>query len=420
MSRPHAAIELRSWALLAVPNGLIAGAVVGVIVTALYGGTAPPWALAVAVGLVTGAGPLANVSSLVWSEWSRGRDRVAALLTLKGLFAVSLIAVAAAPISTVGLGLLVGAVVTARTIWCGIITIRAVIWRANFARHARTAFVARTQVVVALISATAGAAAGFVLDREPAAFRWIYAGAAILALAGLASFSRMRIRGQRRFCETERRTASHPALRLGTIWQILREDRDYREYLVWLFVLGSGTLMATAPLILVLAQQLGVPEFTQVLITASLPLLMIPLTTPFWARLLARRHAITYRAINGYLFVIAAATALAGATTASLPLLWLAAGLQGAAAAGGMLVWALAHNDFAPAGRSTEYLGLHVTLAGIRGLLAPLVGAGLYSWLESRQPGLGSWALAAPLVLVAAGAIGFTRLRLRAAERLKV
>ena len=87
-----------------------------------------------------------------------------------------------------------------------------------------------------------------------------------------------------------------------------------------------------------------------------------------------------------------------------------AAALQGSAFAGGMLVWALAHNDFAPPGRTAEYLGIHVTLAGIRGLAAPLAGATLYSGIEALAPGHGAWALAAPLALVSLGALGFGRL----------
>jgi hypothetical protein len=409
MSRPHAAIELRAWTLLAIPNGLVGGAVTGVVVTALYADAAPPWVLAFAVGLVTGAGPLANVSSLVWSRWSRGRDTVTALVTLMSLFAATLLAVAAAPAGAGGLALLVMAVVGARVVWCGVQTLRAVIWRANFSRLARTAFAARAQVVVALISAVAAAAAGVALDREPGLFRAIYAAAAAVTVIAVAVFRRMRIRRQWQL--TPAATASPGAGPRIAAWAVLCEDRAYRAYLGWLFVLGSGTLMGTAPLILVLAQQLAVPKLTQVGLTASLPLLMIPLTTPFWARLLGRRHAITYRAVNSAVFVAAAATALAGAVGGSLTVLWAAAALQGGASAGGMLVWALAHNDFAPAGRSADYLGLHVTLAGIRGLAAPLIGAGLYSWLESRAPGLGRWSLAAPLLLVSIGALGFARLR---------
>jgi len=184
--------------------------------------------------------------------------------------------------------------------------------------------------------------------------------------------------------------------------------------LLWLFTLGSGTLMGTAPLILVMAHDLAVSPTTQVVISAALPTLMIPLTTPLWARLLARRHAIAYRVTNSYVFVAAATASLAGAVHAYTPLLWLGAMLQGTALTGGMLIWTLAHNDFAPRGRETDYLSLHVTLAGVRGLLAPLGGAAAYSWLNAAYPGHGAWSLAVPLLLVGIGALGFTALSVRA------
>jgi len=409
LARPHAAVELRAWSILAIPNGLISGAVTGVLVSALFAPTVPAWALALAVGAVTGAGPLANVSSLAWSQWSRGRDKIRALMLLLGLLAAALATIAVLPLSGPGLGLFVAAVIAARILWCGVVTLRAIVWRANLDRYARTAFVARAQIIVAIVMAGVGAGVGWLLDLAPGTFRWLYVVAALGTLAGLALFRHVRMRRQRQHLRSEQRGGV--AWDLRAIGRILVADASYRRYLSCLFVLGSGTLMSTAPMILILAEQLHASRLAQVTMTASIPMLMIPLTTPLWARLLARRHAIDYRLWNSVVFVAAAIAALAGATGAYLPLLWLAAVLQGIAAAGGMLGWSLAHNDFAPPERGADYLGLHVSLAGIRGLLAPLFGVLLYGGLESVRPGLGSWSLLAPLVLVAAGAAGFARLK---------
>lgn len=410
MSRPHAAIELKAWAFFAVPNGVLAGAVAGVLVAAVFAGTASDWTLALCVGLVTGAGPLANVSSLAWAHWARGRDKVAALLRLMICFALAVGAVALVPVSAVGLVLLAATVLSARILWCGIMTIRASIWRANFPRFARTAFVARAQIVAAVIGAGVAAGAGYLLDLEPGRFRWIYVAAGLLAMAGAAAFVRVRVRRHGQLLKSERAARSGAPFGIGALFSPLTRDPHYRRFLGWLFVLGSGTLMSTAPLILVLSQQLAVSRLTQVLITASVPTVMIPLTTPLWARLLARKHAIAYRALNSYVFVAAAVAALAGATSGYLPLLWLTAVLHGGAYAGGLLGWNLAHNDFAPPAHSADYLGVHVTLAGVRGLIAPLLGVSAYSFLEAYAPGAGRWPLIAPLVLVSAGAVGFTHL----------
>ena len=160
-------------------------------------------------------------------------------------------------------------------------------------------------------------------------------------------------------------------------------------------------------MILIFTDHLGMPNFTQVMITASVPTLLIPLTTPIWARVLAERHAIAFRALNSRFFIAVSASALAGVTLEWEPLLWLSAVFQGIGFGGGLLIWSLAHNDFAPPERNVEYMGVHVTLTGIRGLIAPLVGVGVYGLLEARRPGLGVWSMALPLALTTAGAIGF-------------
>ena len=74
-----------------------------------------------------------------------------------------------------------------------------------------------------------------------------------------------------------------------------------------------------------------------------------------------------------------------------------------------MLGWNLGHNDFAPEERVADYLGLHVSLTGLRGLAAPLIGVWFYGLLETLDPGLGRFALLLPLTLTTAGSIAFWR-----------
>jgi len=54
---------------------------------------------------------------------------------------------------------------------------------------------------------------------------------------------------------------------------------------------------------------------------------------------------------------------------------------------------------------------VHVTLTGVRGLIAPSVGMLCYQSLEAWHAGLGIVALLLPLAMVIAGAIGFVRMR---------
>jgi len=103
-----------------------------------------------------------------------------------------------------------------------------------------------------------------------------------------------------------------------------------------------------------------------------------------------------------------------GVWSAWQPLLWLGAVLLGAALAGANLGWNLGHNDFASVGRAQHYMGVHVTLTGLRGGVAPPVGVLAYMGLEASHPGAGEFALLLPLAMTLAGALGFNRMRRRA------
>ena len=407
MSRPHAQLELKAWTLQAVPTGVLAGGVAGVLVNTVFASEVDGWVLALAVALATGAGPFGYVTSIAWSHWSQGRDKVRALTRLKALFTASLLITVLVPINGMGLVLLITSLLGAGILWCGIITIRSIVWRSNYSRVARTAFAARAQVLVSIVMSLVGAGAGIALDRNVYSFRWIFLVSAGCALAALFSYRRVRVRRQQRMLSSERGRTDGSHLGLAQLWHVLRTDSLYRRYLTWMFVTGSGNLMAIAPLILIFTDHLNMPKFTQIMLTTSVPTLLIPLTTPIWARVLAKRHAIAFRAFNSRFFIAVSATALAGVTLEWEPLLWLSAIFQGIGFGGGLLIWSLAHNDFAPRERNLEYMGVHVTLTGIRGLIAPLVGVGLYGLLEAKQPGLGVWSMALPLLLTTAGAIGF-------------
>jgi len=172
-------------------------------------------------------------------------------------------------------------------------------------------------------------------------------------------------------------------------------------------VLGTGNLMFMAPLILVMNRELGMTSFSQIVVTAALPTLIVPLSARYWSRVLARDHVIGFRQRNSRWYVFAIVIAMAGVFVELEWVLWLAAVVLGIAIGGGMLGWNLGHNDFAPEERVGDYLGLHVSLTGLRGLIAPLIGVWVYGLLELLGPGLGRWSLLLPLTLTTIGSIAF-------------
>ncbi len=411
--------EIWANATMAVALGALEGGVVGVLVKTQFDGVAPTAWVNLAVALVAGAPAFANMVSLSISGLAEGRDKTAWVSALMLLTAVALIVMAMMPYSVWGLLGLTLAMIAARLAWAGVITLRAAIWRANLPRHVRAQITGRITVIYSMIIALTAAALGSVMSIWPESWRIMFPIAGVLGLLAAFRYQRMRIR---RGARLRRHELAQRQTRLGgqfrAAFGILKTDTWYRRYMLTMFAFGSGNLMVIALLVIILNDQFGFAKLSQMLITTSLPLIGVAVFTPIWARRLDAAHILDYRARQAWSFVLAIGL-FATATIFSLAwLFWVGAVALGAAFAGGKLGWNLGHNDFASDEQSTLYMGIHVTLTGIRGLIAPLSGVMVYQWLETIGDGFGRWVLLFPFSLTLGAAITFVflaRLRRRLA-----
>jgi hypothetical protein len=189
--------------------------------------------------------------------------------------------------------------------------------------------------------------------------------------------------------------------------ELLGRDPGFRRYQTALSIFGAGLLAFTPLLVVCLSDALQVPALWQVLVTTTLPILVVPFAVHPWARYLDAHRVLAFRAVHGRVQVVGV-TLLIGAVLLHVEwLLWPGAIVMGIALAAGGLAWTLGHNDFAPHGEETRYMAVHVTLTGIRGLVAPPLAIALYHGLEAVGRGLGPYALLAPYALVLAGARQF-------------
>jgi len=196
------------------------------------------------------------------------------------------------------------------------------------------------------------------------------------------------------------------------VWrQILLDDTRFRRYMTCMFVFGSANLMVGAPLIIMLKDQFHLSQSKSVAIMTTIPLLLMPLSIPVWSRLLDRVNILQFRAYHSWAFVTSIAIVFTAAITMQPWLLFIAAVAKGIAFGGGVLAWNLGHHDFASIEKSSQYMGVHVTLTGIRGLLAPIIGVSLYQTLEWIRPGYGAIVFGLCLVGCMIGAIWFVRMR---------
>ena len=417
-ARPSALVEgifrreILPWGLLGLSLGLVEGATAAVLVKQHFAGAAPRTAVNLAVALVSGAPAFSNVLSFVWANLAHGRARVRLMVLLQALFALLVGCVSFASHAAGGLLLTVVSVIAARVVWAGILTVRAAVWSANYPRKVLARITGRIVIVNSIAVAASAAGVGWALEAHALDARWLYGAGALAGLAGAWLYRAMRVRREFALLAAESASAAHSEpFSLRMLTQILKDDPAYREYMVWMGIFGGGTLMLTAQLVLVFSEQMHLTSALQIALLAVVPLLTQPLFLPWWARLFDGAHVVRFRARQGWAIVLASAAMCLGVFLQALPLLWLGAVLLGAAQAGANLGWNLGHNDFASVGKAQHYMGVHVTLTGVRGGLTPPAGVLAYMALEAWQHGAGRYSLLLPLVMTAAGAMGFSHMQ---------
>jgi len=403
--------ERLPWALIGVPLGLVEGATVAVFVKKGYAPILPSATVNLAVALVTGAPSMANIVSFAWANLAHGRPRVSLLVALLAAFAICVGLIAFAPSAGGGLLLTIAAVILARMLWAGVLTVRASLWTANYPRHVMARMTGRIVVYNEVGMAAIALTAGWLLDRHAAWARWLYLLAAVAGLGASWLFRAVRVRREYRLLAAEADEGGATPFSLRMLREILAADPAFRRYMFWMSMYGTGNLMVNAQMVVLFTDRLALSSTTQVLLLTALPLLLMPVCLPAWARLFDRGHVIDYRARQCW-SLVAAVSIMCVAVVLRWPgLLWPGSVLLGISYAGANLGWNLGHNDFATLGRAQHYMGVHVTLTGVRGLIAAPLGMLCYEWLEHFENGLGIAALLIPLTMITAGAIGFVRMR---------
>ncbi len=363
------------------------------------------------VALMESAPHAAAVSSVLWTSLMHGRDRVRFVVVMQ-LGLILCVAIAAlVPASSIGLAMLVALVVASRCFFVGMLTGRTEVWRSNYQRGARARATGNFTIVSTLVLAVTTLVLGLLLDYADRhggavlAYRVFYLCAAVIASVGVLSYARIRWRRGRSLILAERAGAKRDRPGLRSMWLVWRDDANYRSYMNAQMVMGSANLAALVATVLAVTGRFDLHYTVALAITAIIPKLMVIVAIPFWSRLLQRKHIVDFRAIHAWSFVIGNGLVGVGVLTLNVPLLLIARGIVGAGMGGGSLAWNLGHHDFAPRGQTNSYMSLHVLLTGLRGAIAPLLGAYLYEEI------MGGWLFILCAAFGAVGAMMFMRLR---------
>ena len=404
--------ELVSWAFLPLMLGAIEGGTIGIVVKKAFTGQpgVDPYWLDLATAWALAAPNIANLSSFIWAALAKGRPKVKFIAWLQTAACVLVAAIAFFPRNGWGLIAVCITLGLARTARTGVIPVRAAVWRNNYPTASRAAIAGKLATVQSLFLAAAGFTVGKAMDWSPDNYHLLFPALALFGFVGNLIYRTVRLRRARQLQRAEhdgrkKDTGFNP---MGMV-DLLRADPLYARFMWWMSVFGFGNLMLAAPMTFVSTDELKLDYTAGIMINAIVPLLIMPLAIPLWARLMSRTHIIQFRSIHGWSFVLASVAVTLASYLHSIQLLYLGSALLGVGYAGGTLAWNLGHQDFASAERDAEYMAVHVTLNGIRGIFAPLAAWGLHQWLAP----LGY----APLVLVVCtvintiGVLGFMSMR---------
>lgn len=259
-------------------------------------------------------------------------------------------------------------------------------------------------VSVATIASSIAAAAGIGrwLDADPQAFRIYMPLAALVQGAGILLL--MRLVGRCPPAPAEPRAAG-PLWRavvgpLAHLRRVLAADRVFFHYEVAFMTYGVGWMICNALLPLLVERNLALDyaEFSQTTLVATNLAMLVLLVPMGW--LLDRLGAARTCALAFALLCIYPL----GLLFAAQPLhVAAASAMYGVAMAGVHMGWMLGPVTLAPsAERVPEYVAIHTTLVGLRGIVAQGLGMALYKL---------SGSFAAPL-LIAAGAFVWAALRM--------
>lgn len=433
--RAHYVPEFRhlvGWGIFA---GIVEGNTANIVAIKTFGATPLLTSVVYATPMV------ANILALLLSAWSRGRPRLPTFVLYAALACVLLASIAVTPADA---GAWAGWIFAAQMALCrvfvaGLVTIRTTLWQMHYPQSHRARIAGRLQTLRFFMGLLAAASAALLFDASADFYRFVYPMTALVGALSLLPLRRSPVpaadAAPAATSDEPPSTGMRAALREA--WAILRTDRRFARYCSAQYLLGSAAFFLDPLVILFISTKLGFGYFTANLMLDVIPrLITLVSITPF-AHYFDRVGVLRFRVVNSAMwlvtFAVTAAAVLlcAGSSCQSLvtsdawrSLDWrvsswvavvehpgftsLAAGIgllvlarigAGLGQGGGSIAWNLGHLHFSSGHKAEMYMGIHVALTGVRGVMMPFVAwtlLGLMGWWSLLPAiGLGVWALIA-------------------------
>ncbi len=176
--------------------------------------------------------------------------------------------------------------------------------------------------------------------------------------------------------------------------EALKQDPQFARYCRAQWCIGAANLMMMPVNTIVLTRVLQLSYTVSNALLDVIPKLVTLLMLPIWARLFDRVGVLRFRVINSMcwsasVLLCGLGTMLAELTTQPWDIAFFAAMYvfllgrlaDGMGQSGGAIAWNIGHLHFAEGDKAELYMGIHVSLTGVRGLTAPFVGSLVFAWI---------------------------------------
>ncbi len=423
MARRNYYYEMQHILAWAVVVGMIEGNVAAVVVAKTFNASEH------LINIAATTPVAAHLFSLLWGQLCIGRRKVhlfALCCSGSVLFAGS---VAFNPPTDTGAIVFVIQMAVAQFFFTGAVTSRSALWKSNYPKRIRGAIVARLQIVRSVIYLLTISLVARLFDTDPHAYRWVYP---IIAMFGGLSIwfiwrTRLRneVRDLRRMRDVGNRAPENltEPIRLRSILalkrplaaaiRVLHVDVRFRHYCIAQMCVGCANLMLRTVVIIILTRDLlvdmGREYWTSLVLLEALPAVARLFTMRRFAAYFDSVGVLRFRVLNAVIWVITIVLGALGTVVVVgsetfgptyLPIAVLIFALfacgRGVCAGAGVIAWNLGHLHFARHDDAEVYMGIHMSLTGLRGLIMPTVGVLIWG-----SVGWTVWCISIVLALVA-------------------
>ena len=352
---------------------------------------AAPWILAALMAQFS----LGNLFGTFLSPYLQRLRRVRCIVISRVVIAAALGAVAFVPAGRPGAVPFVSLLLLPAMLGSIIYNVMASVWHSNFPHEIRGRLFSRRYLVNILAMVVSIKLAGYALDFWPWAHRLVYPLAAGLMLTGAAIYGRIRVRGERAMIRGNNRARPRVLEGFAMLWR----DRPYARYMTWQMMSASAGLMTLPVVPLILTDHLNLSYAHGTTAIVMVPFLVAVMSAPLAGRLFDVMDVTRFRAVNATIWATSRLVLFPAVLCRSWTWMLIAFAMQGLGGAMGGIAYSLAHTQFTHPRKSQLYMGVNLTLQGLRGLTMPFLGIWLYSL---PQIGMSLLPLAAAIQLVSA------------------